>query len=145
MARIKIDLPESYVFETQLKVRVTDLNYGGHLGNDAMVSLIHEARYQFFQSLGYADEISIEGIGTIQADLAVSYRSEAFHGDEIQIKIAVTEISKYSFDLFYSLRQLASEKEIARGKTTIVTFDYEQKKKCPIPDRLLKKLADRTT
>jgi len=34
MQRIKIDLPEFFSFTTPIKIRITDLNYGGHVGND---------------------------------------------------------------------------------------------------------------
>ena len=142
MARIKIELPESFVFTAQLKVRISDINYGGHLGNDSVVSIIHEARFQYFKSLGYKDELSLEGVGAIQADLLVQYRNEAFHGDQIEIKIAVTEISKVSFDLSYLLIEAVSKKEIARGKTTIVTYDYNQKRKVSVPVALVNKLRE---
>ena len=33
MGRVKLELPETFSFSTELTVRVTDLNYGGHLGN----------------------------------------------------------------------------------------------------------------
>jgi acyl-CoA thioester hydrolase len=140
MARTKIEFPEKFVFKTDLKIRISDINYGGHLGNDSVGSLIHEARFQFFKSLGYKDELSLEGVGAIQADMVIVYRGEAFHGDHVEIKVAVTEISKVSFDLTYLILETNSEKEIARGKTTIVTYDYAQKKKVSVPLPLVEKL-----
>jgi acyl-CoA thioester hydrolase len=44
MARTKLDLPEHLGFRTELSVWITDVNYAGHLANDAVLSLIHEAR-----------------------------------------------------------------------------------------------------
>lgn len=140
MARTKIELPEKFAFKTQLKIRISDINYGGHLGNDSVGSLIHEARFQFFKSLGYKDELSLEGVGAIQADMVIVYKNEAFHGDQVELKVAVTEISKVSFDLTYLIKEAGSEKEIARGKTTIVTYDYDQKKKISVPQPLVEKL-----
>jgi len=140
MARTKIELPEKFAFKTLLKIRISDINYGGHLGNDSVGSLIHEARFQFFKSLGYKDELSLEGVGAIQADMVIVYKNEAFHGDQVELKVAVTEISKVSFDLTYLIAEANSEKEIARGKTTIVTFDYVQKKKVSVPQPLVEKL-----
>lgn len=140
MARIKLDLPDQFIFKTTLKVRIGDVNYGGHLGNDAVLSLMHEARFRFFNSLGYKDEISIDGVGTIQADTAIIYKGEAFHGDEIRVKIAVQDISKKSFDVFYALS--CGEKEIARAKTGIVMFDYSEGKVCNIPENFLTKIQN---
>lgn len=140
MARIKLDLLENYIFETSVKVRISDINYGGHLGNDSVLSIMHEARFRFFKSLGYKDEISIEGVGTIQADTAIVYKGEAFHGDEITVKIALQDISKKSFDVFYNLS--CEGKEIARAKTGIVMFNYDLGKVCSIPENFLSKIQN---
>ena len=142
MARIKIPLPEKFLFTTEIKVRIDDINYGGHLGNVSVAGYIHEARFQFFKSLGYKDELSIEGVGTIQADLLINYRAEAFHGDEIKVHIGVQEISKVSFELIYLLEAAENGHEIAVAKTTIVTYDYAQQKKAPVPEKLIQKLTN---
>ena len=74
MARIEINLPETFLFSTELKVRVTDLNYGNHVGNDNILGLIHEARMQFYRSLGFKNELSFEGsIGQVISDAAIVY------------------------------------------------------------------------
>ena len=44
MARVKLDMEGvAFVFRTELDVRITDINYGRHVGNDAMLGLLHEA------------------------------------------------------------------------------------------------------
>jgi acyl-CoA thioester hydrolase len=47
MARVAIDLPEQFPFSAGIAVRISDINYGGHIGYDAIISLIHEARMRF--------------------------------------------------------------------------------------------------
>ena len=64
MARIRIEMPEQFPFSTQLPVRITDINYGGHGGNDAILGMIHERRMQYLRSLGYS-EMEFEGVGMI--------------------------------------------------------------------------------
>ena len=53
MARIKLTLPERFLFSASIPVRITDLNYGAHVGNDTILSLMHEARVQFLRLFGY--------------------------------------------------------------------------------------------
>ena len=55
MARIKLEVPENIHFKTKITLRVSDMNYGGHLGNDAVLSLAHEARVQFLKQFGYSE------------------------------------------------------------------------------------------
>lgn len=138
MARIKLELPEQFAFKTKIKVRISDINYGGHLGNDSVLSIIHEARYQYYNSLGYKDELSLDGVGTIQADVAIVYKGEAFHGEEIQVEIAIAEITKKSFEVLYYLT--CANKEIARAKTGIVMYNYAEGKVCNIPENFLSKI-----
>ena len=55
MARIKLDFSDKFLFSTIIPVRITDLNYGNHLANDKVLSIIHESRIQFFQHYGYSE------------------------------------------------------------------------------------------
>ena len=50
MARIKLDILNPTIATFIIPVRITDLNYGNHVGNDAFVSIIHEARMKWLHS-----------------------------------------------------------------------------------------------
>lgn len=135
MARIKIELPDSFTFETTLKVRIYDLNYGAHLGNDRLLAFMHEARMQFLKNLGYENEKdSIEGLGIIMVDAAVVYKSESFFDDQIKVSLGIGDVEKYSLDFVYLLSHSLTGKEIARGKTAIACFDYNIRKINAIPE-----------
>lgn len=141
MARIALELPSQFIFSTTLTVRVSDINYGGHVGNDAILALMQDARVIFYRTLGFAGEVSFEGtVGQIIADAVVVYKSESFLGDQLQVEIAVDDFNKYGFDMFYLITNLSTGKETARGKTGIVCFDYDKRKVASIPESLLTKL-----
>lgn len=133
MPRIKIETPESYAFETNLEVRVTDLNYGNHLGNDKVLSYMQEARVQFFRSYNMS-ELDFWGTSLIQGDAAISYKSEGFLNDSIKIEIAVNDISNSSFDLVYTLTNKTTDKLLALAKTRMVCFDYDNRKVTSVPE-----------
>lgn len=134
MARIKLTMPENTIAVITVPVRITDINYGNHVGNDSFISIIHEARMQWLKQLGYT-ELAIEGSGLILADLAVEFKSESFYGDVIEISVAVAEISKVSFELYYQLTTKREDKFIilAVAKTGMVCYDYKAKKVVAIP------------
>lgn len=127
MARVHIDLPETFVYSTELAVRITDINYGGHLGNDSLISLLHEARARFLQHHGFS-EMAVGGAGIIVADAAVVYRAEAFFGDRLQVAIGGQDFSRIGADLVYRVTAADSDREVALAKTGIVFFDYGQRK-----------------
>lgn len=133
MARIKIEMPDKFVFSTDIPVRITDLNYGRHLGNDAVLSIIHEARVQFLNASGYSEE-NIEGVGILMADAAIVYKSEAFYNDMLRIEIAVSEFSKRGCDLIHRITLTETGKDVAHVKTGIVFFDYSTRKTVRVPD-----------
>lgn len=134
MSRIKIKLPEKFSFTCSIPVRITDLNYGGHVGNDTVLSIIHEARMQFFQRLGYT-EMNLGGCGLIMADAGIEFKSELFYGDMVLVSLAVADISRVGFDLYYKLEKenMSNKVTVALAKTGMICYDYEKKKILGVP------------
>ena len=134
MARIKIDIQGKFLGSVSIPVRITDINYGNHLGNDALVSLIHEARVSWLSTLGYT-ELNIEGASLIQGDLAVEYLNESFYGDVLTVSLYASDISRVSFDLLYLVETSRDQKTIpiAKAKTGLICFNYEQRKVMAVP------------
>jgi acyl-CoA thioester hydrolase len=137
MARVKLELPTSFLTTITIPVRITDLNYGKHVGNDSFVSIIHEARVQWLHQ-HHLSELGINGTGLIMSDLAIEFKSESYYGDVIEIKIGVAEISKVSFELYYNMSTKRDDKDIllANAKTGMVCYNYETKKVAAIPNEL---------
>ncbi|WP_239692070.1 thioesterase family protein [Hymenobacter coccineus] len=124
----------------EIPVRITDLNYGAHLGNDALLSLLHEARVQYLARLGTAEFDPATRLGFIMADVAIEYKGEAFHGDVLRIEVGPLDLNKYGFDLVYWVKNQAG-KEIARAKTGMLCFDYNARKLRGLPPELAAKLV----
>lgn len=133
MARIEIPLPERFSFTTELPIRVTDLNYGGHLGNDAVLSLVHEARVRFLAAHGWSEK-DVAGAGIIMADAGIVYRAEGFYGMTLRVEVAVAELKSRSCDLVYRLTDAATGREVAVAKTGILFFDYAARKVVSTPE-----------
>lgn len=133
MARIQIDLPETFPFSTEIDLHLSHINYGGHLDNALLLTIVSEARLRYFKSMGYT-ELDVEGVGIVVADAAVQYRSEAFHGETMRVEIGAADFNKYGCDLVWRMSDKAAGREVARGKTGIVFFDYADRKKALIPE-----------
>lgn len=133
MARIRIEMPENYLFSTEIPIRISDINYGGHLGNDAVLSILHEARVRFLKQYHYT-EMDIEGASLIMADSAVVYKAEGFYGDSIQVDVAVGDFNKYGCDIYYLLTNKETAVEMAHAKTGVVFFDYNDRRIRPVPE-----------
>ena len=142
MPRIKIDLPGSFSFITHIPIRITDLNYGGHVGNDNILSIIHEVRVQFLAANGY-EEMNVAGVSLIMSDVGIEFKNELFYGDVIKASVAADGFSKIGFDIFYKLEKEVGGKNISVviAKTGMVCYNYNVKKISSIPEEARKKLT----
>ena len=134
MPRVKLTLPEHFSFTKEIPVRVTDLNYGGHVGNDSILSLIHEIRVQFLRHHGYG-ELDLAGVGLIMADVTIEFKSELFYGDALWASVAAAEFSRVGFELYYRLEKKSGEKmvPVAFARTAMICYDYTLKKIVSVP------------
>ena len=142
MARVKIELPKEFIFKTEIPIRINDINYGGHLGNDAVLSIAHEARLRFLKQLSFT-ELNAGGAGIIMVDAEVQYKTEAFYGDIILVEIAVTDISGVGCDFVYRCTNKNTGTAIAILKTGIVFYDYNRKKVVSVPERFISVIMEK--
>lgn len=122
-------------------MRITDLNYGGHVGNDSILSLIHEIRVQFLRHYGYG-ELDLAGVGLIMADVAIEFKLELFYGDSVRASVAAGEFTRLGFDLFYKLEKQVGEQwtPVVFARTGMICYNYAAKKVATVPGEVLKKL-----
>jgi acyl-CoA thioester hydrolase len=105
---------------------------------------LEEARAQFMVTSGYQDSVNIhQGKGFILGDLAVVFKGQAYYGQVLKVEIGVGDISRNSFDIVYLVANADNEVEVARAKTTIITFDYQKQKVIPLHDEMRKKLMNK--
>lgn len=140
MTKVKIELPDKFIFKTEIPIRINDINYGGHLGNDSVLSIVHEARLRFLNQHNII-EFNANGPGIIMVDAAVEYKAESFYGDIINVEIAVTDITGVGCDLVYRLTNKETQKIIALVKTGIVFYDYGKKKVISMPVKFKSELV----
>jgi acyl-CoA thioester hydrolase len=142
MQRIKIELPHQFAFTTEIPVRITDINYGGHLGNDTVLSIMHEARMQYLKHHGFT-ELEFGGVGMIMSDAGIHFKNELFYGDVVIASVTAGAFSKVAFDLYYKLEKRSGDKlmVVAAAKTGMVCFDYAKRKTVAVPEEVRQKLV----
>ena len=135
MPRPRLSLPATFHFSSIIPVRITDVNYGGHVGNDSILSIIHEARMQFLHHYGYT-EMDFAGTGMIMTDVSIEFKNELFYGDSLQCAVAISEISKVGFAIYYKLERALPEQPVtaALARTGMVCYDYGRKKITAVPE-----------
>ncbi len=132
MARVKIELPADWAFSIDIPVRITDINYGNHLGNDSFLSILHEARMRWIHQWGWT-ELNIEKTGLIMVDIAVRFKAESHFGDVLRIQLAAVEWTNLGFDLVYLATNAATGAEVARAQSGMIFFDYTTRRLTSMP------------
>jgi acyl-CoA thioesterase FadM len=131
MARMTLEMPGRTDAEVKLPVRISDINYGNHMGNDAYLAMMHEARMQFFSQFGYT-EMDIGGVGVIMSDTAIVYRRECYYGDMLTIGVTAMGFGEKNFDLYYRFINQRGE-PVCDARTGMVCYDYAARKSVAVP------------
>jgi acyl-CoA thioesterase FadM len=136
MSRVKLDEQPSYEYSHSLVVRATDLNYAGHLGNEALLALVHEARAHYLNILNFNTIVGYgQSVGLALVDLIVNFKAEAFAHQPVTVDCHIAEITQKSFRLFHRIRR--SNQVIALVETGLVAFNYVTRQTIPLPPEFL--------
>jgi YbgC/YbaW family acyl-CoA thioester hydrolase len=136
----KIELPRDFSFSTFIPIRITDINYGGHVGNDTVLTLLHEARMQFLNHYQFS-EMNFGGVSLIMRDVSIEFKKEIFYGDVLNIYVTVSNFSRVGFDVFYKLVNTISQSVVSIAKTGMICYDYKIKKIVSVPETIQKILT----
>ena len=140
MPRVKVSLPDQFVFTMEHPVGISEVNYARHLDSVSMVNIIHEARLQFLASLGFT-EANIYGLGLMVTDMAIDYQSESFANDLLIIDVAPGALNRYGFDFFFQITNTAQDRVVCSAKVGVVFFDFDKHQIAQIPKAFKEKLG----
>lgn len=140
MARVKLAPLDHYQNIYKTTVEVTDINYGNHLGNDALVGMVHRARVHFLHWLGASENDLGDGkTGILLADLIVNYKEESFLFDKLSVESSIGEVRSKGFRMFHKITA-EQGRLIALAETGVVAFDYQKRKVARIPESFVSKI-----
>ena len=103
-------------FSMPLRVRVSDLNYGNHVGYQNFFSFFQEARIAYLKQVGFS-ELDLGDCGIIVAEANCKYKRELYLNDAITVTCAVTKLKSRLFTMDYVI--LKDDANCAQGYTKI--------------------------
>ena len=132
---------DGFNFTMPYRVRINDVNYGGHVANSAVLNFFQDARIAYLNHIGGYSELDLGGgLGMILPEAHVKYRAEMFHGDELLIGVRVNALSRSSFTMQYRIERAGEV--TAEGETALVCFDYQSRKPRRLDTGFKDKLRD---
>lgn len=137
MTRKTINLPEEFIFSTDMSIRIGDINRRNHLSNTAYLVIAEDARKRFFTSLGFIDNGTP---GYIITDTTIVYMNQAFYEQTLRVDIGVGSMAAKALRLVYRIADSKTGVELARVESGMLFYDYQQKKVVAIPENIKEKL-----
>lgn len=122
---------DNFHFTTPYQVRISDINYGNHVANSAVLNFFQDARIRYLNHLGGFSEMDIGGCGIILPEANVKYKAEMFLADELVIGVRISAQGRSSVTMEYRIERDGTV--TAEGKTTLIAFDYTTRKPRRLP------------
>jgi acyl-CoA thioesterase FadM len=142
MPKTKLQERAAYPFGCDLEVRVTDLNYGAHLGYDRLLGLAHQARLVLFGDWGVNETDLGDGrTGLVASDVTVNYLGEAFVHDRLRFELLPVEVGPITFRLAHRITAAETGRKIALAEIGFAGFDYAARSVARLPEEFRQRLA----
>ncbi|MCC2607709.1 acyl-CoA thioesterase [Planctobacterium marinum] len=125
------------MLEESYKVRFYETDALKHVSNTTLVQWFESAREPIFKM--FTPELDVDNWPLILASYKVDFLKQIFLG-EVTIKTGISRLGGSSFDVFQEVWQ--NGERCAKGVTTMVHFDYQGQKACPVPDAVRAQLQD---
>lgn len=128
--KLESDFP--VIFETP--VAWGEMDSMGHVNNIVYFRYFESARLAYFERVGFLDEMRRSGIGPILATTKCRFRKPLTYPDRIRVGATANDLQEDRFTMLYCIESEALGSFAADGEGLIVAYDYNRKRKTPLPE-----------
>lgn len=115
-----------------IQVRFRDTDLLGHVNNAVYATYFESGRMEYWAQL--TGDLSFDEWPFILARLEIDFLAEAHAAQWLTLGIRVARLGRKSFDFDYLLVRDDDGRELARGRSVQVMFDYRSKQTRVIDD-----------
>jgi acyl-CoA thioester hydrolase len=126
---------QPFRFSTTIRVRWGDCDAFGHVNNASYLTYFEEARIDYWKAV--VPDVPFRGMAIVHS--SVDFRGQAYPGDVLTVRTAITELRRTSFWVAYEV--LRGDQVMATGRSAQVFFDYDAQRPSPIPDAFRAQVA----
>jgi acyl-CoA thioester hydrolase len=114
----------------------------GHVNNIIYFRYFESVRINYFQKLDFLSYQRDFGIGPILASTECRFKMPLQYPDTVIVGAKVLSIEEDRFVMGYEVFSTKHQRIAAEGEGVVVTYDYRNNKKVPIPDALRAKILE---
>ena len=112
-----------------------------HVNNVVYFRYMENARMAYFDKIGVLQMMEETEVGTVLASSQCRYRIPLTYPDTISVGARVTKIESDRFTMEYRVVSHRLGKLAAEGKGVLVTYDFRENGKTPLPEELRENIS----
>jgi acyl-CoA thioester hydrolase len=130
-------------FPVQVEIPVAwgDMDAFGHVNNVVYFRYFESARIACFEAVDYMASAAHSGLGPILAATDCRFRIPLEYPDTVTAGARIGDIGTDEFMMHYLVFSRRHQRVAAEGSGRIVSYDYRNKCKAPLPEQLAARLA----
>ena len=136
------DLLKNYPVVIEIPIAWGDMDAFQHVNNIMYFKYFESARIAYFEKLNFHELMIKTGIGPILANTQCKFKIPLTYPDQVSVGAKVDVIEKDRFLMKYLVVSHKHKNIAALGKGMLVSFNYHENKKAPIPDEIRTRITD---
>lgn len=112
-----------------------------HVNNVVYFRYFENARLEFCERIGWSEIEDATGVGPILAATQARFRKALTFPDRISIGTKAAEVEADRFLVNHIIVSHGQQAIVTEGEGTVVSYDYREKRKAPLPEGVLRGIA----
>ena len=131
-----------YPITTEIPVRWSDLDALNHVNNTIYLRYFEAARIVYFNKVGLIEYRNEHKVGPILHSVYCRFRVPVTFPDTVTVGIRARNLQTDRFDMEMAIVSHQHKKIAAEGSCTVVSYDYKNQTKAPIPEVMRRSLLN---
>ncbi len=127
------ELLEGYPVVVRLPVQWGEMDAYDHVNNVVFFRQFESARVRYLVACGFVASYEEDRIGAILHSTSCRFRRPLRYPDTVLVGARAEDVAEDRFVMGYRTVSLEQDAVAAEGTGTVVSFDYRQETKTPIP------------
>jgi acyl-CoA thioester hydrolase len=112
-----------------------------HVNNIVYLRYFESARIAYFERLNLMEFMNETGIGPILASVQCKFKIPLTYPDTVSVGTRISKIEHDRFVMEYHVVSQKHKKIAAEGEGVVVSFNYRENKKTPLPEEVKQRIA----
>ena len=135
-------LLDDYPVVIEIPVAWGEMDAFQHVNSIAYFRYFESARFAYFDRLNIIEFMNRTGIGPILASTQCKFKTPLAYPDTVSVGARISQIEQDRFVMQYVVVSHRLQRVAAEGEGTIVSYNYRDQKKAPIPTEIRRRISE---